>query len=178
MSPKRCDILYLLRGNDSGLWGVSIMWVIILHNKNMKRFSQGAQVSGYLLRAIGQAVQLSGQTTNPTFNPVVLKRLFIESYQWTSISISFPDDSEGTTSWPGSQNNYGCSDYKEWCTCPGDVQIEGVSCPWTPLPGTKSSRQEVKILTFNQLATIPPRALAPIWSPPNALEVSRHFSNT
>ena len=25
LSPKRCDILHLLRGNDSGLWGVSIM---------------------------------------------------------------------------------------------------------------------------------------------------------
>lgn len=47
---------------------------------------QGAQGPGYLLKVIGQAVQLSSQTANSTFNEVVQQRLFMSH----TIQLSLP----------------------------------------------------------------------------------------
>lgn len=81
LSPKKCDFLHLSRsGGDGGGAGAGRN-----HHGSpqaLKGSAQETQDPGHLLKAVGQTVQISSQSTNTTFNQVVLKSSFKSHTNW------------------------------------------------------------------------------------------------
>lgn len=85
------------------------MGVDICHNKNRKGSVQVVQQPGRLPKAVGQALQVSGQRNQLHLQPDGDKEIVHESHQLATF-VPFPDDPEDEASWPGGQNYCGCRD--------------------------------------------------------------------